>query len=114
MPWAIREYEVIGVETLNDIRRGNYVAVFDNENEAYDELDRLVNELRRELESDENIAIVDEDEFGFCVMDKKELEEIVEEREGIDEPMLSGYDYIGYEIVEVSEEEAKDIIQSLH
>jgi C4-type Zn-finger protein len=113
MPWAVREYDVIGVETLNDIRRGSYLGVFETEDEALSLLDELLTELKEELESDPKIAIIDEDEFGFSIMEKKELEEIMEETEGMEEPELSGYDYIGYEVEEVSEGEAEEIRRKL-
>ncbi|MGB9614825.1 MAG: hypothetical protein ACPL3B_04955 [Fervidobacterium sp.] len=106
MPYVLREVEVIGIDTLNDVRRGDFVGVYDTKDEAVDELDRLVDELEEDLKS-EGFVILDRDEFGVYYCTQEEYDEM--EKEGVTE----GYDYIGYDVYEVSEEDAENIKKQL-
>jgi hypothetical protein len=122
MPWAIREYEVIGVGTWNDTKRGAYVGVYDTEEEALEELDKLINELKIEFESNPDIEIVYEDEWGIGFITKDTYDELVEQarqeaetEEEFDELfreyLSEGYDYYGYDLEEISEEKAERIAE---
>jgi len=120
MPWAIREYEIIGVGTLNDVKKGAYVGVYDTEEEALEEIDKLINELKVEFVSNPDIEVVYDDEWGVGFFTKDAYDELVEQArqeaeteeefdELLSEYLSKGYDYYGYELVEISEETAKRI-----